>query len=275
MEVTRQDVARAVVELGIRKGQVVLIHSSMKSFGYVLGGPEAVIQGFLDVLGEEGTLVMPTLSQKNWESVYQDWYMDRPSDVGLLTEVFRKMPGVLRSNQATHSVAAIGAKAKWLTEGHTAYGPRYGAFGDYAFSRSSPWQKMYDMDASIVFAGVNMVCNTMKHLVEYMIFEEELEKIKGLPEAQKLKKELWHYDEKMQEGVWTYLDSDLLQQVYEETGLLSHAQCGNAEFICISAAKCVDFTNQLVRTEPEKWLNADTLEWFRKAEALREKNNLC
>ena len=143
-DVTKTDIKTALSSLGIVSGDTVLAHSSMKSFGHVCGGPDTVIDVFLETVGASGTVVMPTLSQKNWETVYEDWHMDRPSDVGLLTEVFRKRPNALRSNQAPHSVAAIGPKAEELTKEHTAFGPRVGPFGDYPFSKSSPWQKMYE-----------------------------------------------------------------------------------------------------------------------------------
>ena len=51
-EVTRQDVAKAVRDLGIKEGDVVLVHSSFKSMGHVVGGAEDVITGFLDVIGD-------------------------------------------------------------------------------------------------------------------------------------------------------------------------------------------------------------------------------
>ena len=64
--VTRKDVEKAVRDLGIKEGDVVLVHSSFKSMGHVVGGAEDVIGGFLDAIGEEGTLVFPCFTQKNF-----------------------------------------------------------------------------------------------------------------------------------------------------------------------------------------------------------------
>ena len=47
-------------DLGLEKGDVVLVHSSYKSFGGVEGGPQTVIDALLSILGEEGTLIVPT-----------------------------------------------------------------------------------------------------------------------------------------------------------------------------------------------------------------------
>jgi aminoglycoside 3-N-acetyltransferase len=52
-----RELVNGVKELGLEKGDVVLVHSSFKSFGGVEGGPQTVIDALLEVLGEEGTLV--------------------------------------------------------------------------------------------------------------------------------------------------------------------------------------------------------------------------
>lgn len=80
--VTRRDIVDALRRLGVSRGDVVLVHSSLKSLGYVEGGADTVIQAFLEAVGEEGTLVMPTLIQKDFANAYKTWYLDKPSDVG-------------------------------------------------------------------------------------------------------------------------------------------------------------------------------------------------
>ena len=95
--VNKDAIIKSLQELGIQKGDMVIVHSSFKSMGYVEGGAETVISAFLDVIGAEGTLVFPTLVQKDFENAYETWHMDKPSDVGYLTEYFRKREGSLRS----------------------------------------------------------------------------------------------------------------------------------------------------------------------------------
>ncbi|MBW8821656.1 MAG: AAC(3) family N-acetyltransferase, partial [Streptomyces sp.] len=58
--VTRDTLAGQLRELGVRSGEILLVHSSLSALGWVCGGPVAVVQGLLDALGPDGTLVVPT-----------------------------------------------------------------------------------------------------------------------------------------------------------------------------------------------------------------------
>ena len=51
----------ALSALGLRPGQVVMVHSSFDRFAGFTGKPSEVIQALEDAVGPEGTLLMPTL----------------------------------------------------------------------------------------------------------------------------------------------------------------------------------------------------------------------
>ena len=51
MVVTERDIIAALNDVGIRRGDVVIVHSSLKSMGYVEGGADTVIDALLKVLG--------------------------------------------------------------------------------------------------------------------------------------------------------------------------------------------------------------------------------
>jgi aminoglycoside 3-N-acetyltransferase len=185
--VTRKDVENAVRALGVTNEDILLVHSSLKSFGTVDGGADAVIDGLLDALSPDGTLVFPTLVQKDFSTAYERWDKNvTPSDVGLITEVARKRKNAFRSDQATHSVSAIGKKAEFLTNSHSSFGPRMHPYGDFAFSHGSPWQKMYDLNAKVLFIGVGLESNTFHHFVEAIYSEKIISLLDGKPERQEM-----------------------------------------------------------------------------------------
>lgn len=278
MNVVKSDIARAVKELGITQGDIVLVHSSMKSMGYVEGGPDTVIDAFLEVLGDEGTLVMPTLIQTDFANAYRDWHLDRPSDVGLLTEVFRKRHNAKRSDQATHSVAAIGKDAIEITKEHTAFGPRFGTFGSYAFSYSSPWQKMYDKRAKVVFVGVSTRYHTFRHFAEYRFVERLLKRIEGCPGYEEVRNKLRHFDDHYDYhvGVWPYMAGVRMHDEYIKAGFVTRANCGNAEFLCIPAYETVNFVEDLMEKQlhdpNDDWMSAEFKEWVSEVERLASAN---
>lgn len=124
---------RALLQaLGFRVGAAVLVHSSMDVLARRVPGmgPVRIIEILQELLGKEGTLVMPTLPFTGRQMPYVDSNptFDRkrtPSKSGLLTEVFRRLPGVLRSRHPVSPVAAWGAHADQLTRDHhlgTAFG---------------------------------------------------------------------------------------------------------------------------------------------------------
>ena len=261
--VTKYDISRALTDICVREGDICLFHSSYKSLGGVIGGAQAVIGGFEDVIGREGTLAVPTLSQTDFLNSYKTWYMDKPSDVGYLTEYFRKLPYVYRSDQATHSVAARGREAYWLTAMHTDHGPRPCPFGEYAFCDSSPWMKLYQRNAKIVFVGVTMRYHTMKHLLEGIFVQRLLALADDPDKAGRLKERLLTFDKLWDGGIWPYYDGDKMQEELEKEGLVRSAMCGSAKFLCVEAGASGDAILRRLWDEPEKWYSGKVLEWIK------------
>ena len=118
---SRASLKAGLKQLGIRPGDLLIVHSSMKSIGPVEGGPETVIEALQESVSGKGTLLMPAFSY-SFETVYEpvETYAPEttPSRVGLVSEIFRQQPGVVRSRHPTHSVAAWGKLAHGLVECH-------------------------------------------------------------------------------------------------------------------------------------------------------------
>lgn len=146
-------------KLGIELGDVVMMHSSFKSLGAQIA-PDDFFRAFMEVLGPEGTLLLPALS---YESVSDKQpVFDReqtPSCVGFLPEYFRtNVPGVIRSFHPTHSVCAKGKLAAELTADHQWDRTPVGAH--------SPIAKLPKAGGKILFLGCDPDHNTALHGVE-------------------------------------------------------------------------------------------------------------
>ena len=63
---TRRQITDQLRTLGLASGDVVMMHSSLSSLGFVDGGAETVINGILDAIGGEGTLMVPVFRDSVW-----------------------------------------------------------------------------------------------------------------------------------------------------------------------------------------------------------------
>jgi len=263
---TWKDIADGFREAGVLTGDTILVHSSFRSLGTVEGGAQAVIDGIESVIGREGTLVMPTLSQVDFYNSYKTWYMDKPSDVGYLTEYFRKQIYVYRSDQETHSVAARGRLAYELTKEHKAYGPHLCPFGEYAFADSSPWQKLYGMNAKVLFLGTTMRANTMKHMVEARLMENWLNGVRDEEKKARLLAEVSNFDTQ-RDGIWPYYDAEKMQEFLSARGLVTYVRCGDAQLICTESAVCCDAAYDILNENPGGFFSGELLSWIERCQA--------
>ena len=153
-----------MAEFGVTAGAVVMVHSSMDGIVRRVPAmtPLRLIETLQDMLGENGTLLMPTFP---FAGLQVDYARDNPrfnpkrtpSRVGLLTEIFRRCPGVRRSLHPTHPVAAWGKHAEALLENH-----HMGT----AFGKISPIYRMRDLGGAIVGLGVSPGSFTVLHVPE-------------------------------------------------------------------------------------------------------------
>lgn len=109
--ITERDVAEVLDAVGLQEGDIVTVHSFLGAFGLFEEGPNTIVEAFKTVLGTVGTLVMPTYTIHFLSTGYYD-HNNTQSKVGILTERFRKSPGVVRTLDPVYSHAVWGAKQK-------------------------------------------------------------------------------------------------------------------------------------------------------------------
>ncbi|MCW5748045.1 MAG: AAC(3) family N-acetyltransferase [Alphaproteobacteria bacterium] len=175
---TVDSLTRDLSALGVRAGMTLLVHSSLSSMGWIMGGAPAVIAALTAALGDDGTLVMPThtgdLSDPAaWVAppVPAAWHAHirthmpayHPATsvtrlMGAIPESFRAHPHVRRSAHPRQSCAARGAQADFVTDHHAL---------DCAMGERSPLARVYDLDGQVLLLGVGHDRNTSLHLAEH------------------------------------------------------------------------------------------------------------
>ena len=140
--------------MNILKGDIILVHSALSSIGYVDGGAETVIDALLETTGEDGTVVMSSLT--GWSDAFDS--KTTPSVVGRISEEFRKRKGAVRSLHPVHSIVALGKQAKFITDDHDKCETGCGA--------GTPYLKLRDLGGKVMLLGVDMDRNTIMHSLE-------------------------------------------------------------------------------------------------------------
>lgn len=160
--VTLAEFEQALRYLSIAEGQIVFVHSGADWLRSVEGGPIKVVETIKAVIGTRGTLLMPSFPI---DGLAVDFLRTStfdirrsPSKMGLITEIFRRMPGVVRSLHPTHPVCAFGPMAEELISNHHLI--------MYPFGPSTPFSRMDEKGGKILMIGVDSACLTHVHVAE-------------------------------------------------------------------------------------------------------------
>ena len=69
--IIKSDIVSALKSVGLQNGDSVMVHTSLGQIGYVCGGAQTIIEALIDVVGQNGTIMMPTQSWR-METLYVD-----------------------------------------------------------------------------------------------------------------------------------------------------------------------------------------------------------
>jgi aminoglycoside 3-N-acetyltransferase len=155
-----------LAEAGIREGDVVLLHSSFRAMNGFRGKPQDVIGAVQEAIGPAGTLVMTSLayttSTKSYLESNPTFDVRRtPSQMGIVTEIFRRQRGVVRSLSATHPVLARGPDAARLVADHDRC--------VYPCGPGSPFERMLESDARMIYFDLPFIGFTFVHYIEHCL----------------------------------------------------------------------------------------------------------
>lgn len=148
---------RAIVDelwrLGVARGGLLLVHSSLSAFGHVRGGAEAVVDSLLEAIGENGSLFVPSFNYG--QLVYDP--ATTPSLTGAVSEAVRRRVTARRSLHPTHPISGIGIAAAQILAEHSLMHP---------FGQGSPLWQLWERNAQVLLLGCDQRANSMIHVAE-------------------------------------------------------------------------------------------------------------
>jgi aminoglycoside 3-N-acetyltransferase len=236
--VTKEILVTDLKKLGLGAGDSVLVHSSLSKIGFVPDGAATVIDALFDVVGPEGTLLFPTFPAKSKNKTHLEEHpffdiVNTPSQMGSITEYFRKMPNVYRSFHPTDPVCAKGPLAEYYTSTH------YGQLTPY--NEYSPFRKLCDKKGKILMMGttLNGACtnlHTLEDAVNFKfpvydakMFDVKMIDAEGRISTVKTKVHNPEYSVKR--------NCDALKPLFEKENVLINGNIGGAKSMLIDADK--------------------------------------
>ncbi|EAI3896839.1 aminoglycoside N(3)-acetyltransferase, partial [Campylobacter lari] len=152
------DLIEAFKKLGIKKGDILCVHTELFNFGTPLLPRNEFLQTILDcffeVIGEEGTLIMPTFTYSFCKNEVYD-KLNSPTKMGALNEYFRKQTGVKRTNDPIFSFAIKGAKEELFLKDTTS-----------CFGENCVYDILTKENGKLILFGPKTIGYTFSHFIE-------------------------------------------------------------------------------------------------------------
>jgi aminoglycoside 3-N-acetyltransferase len=242
--VTRESIERDLSRLGLSERDVVFFHSSMKAVGWVEGGADAVIDAFLNVVGPEGLVIVPTLTWTFAHGEFAKYAFDpaeTPARVGKIPDTLWRRPNAFRSAHPTHSIAAIGPRAEELVAGHDTTS---------TFGKDGPYWRYVDWGAKILFLGVNLRTNTTLHAIEDWLDLPYLEVAKATVKGSDGRRKIVEVTKSPGGHRDFYRNDSKVERLLERAGIIRRGTVGAADTCWMPAKEMVEVVVKGIYEEP-------------------------
>lgn len=274
----KQQLKDQLESMGLKGDETILIHSSMKAIGAVDGGADTVLDAWMEYF-KDGLLLLPTHTWKTVNAdnpVYNPY--TTPSCVGLLTNMFMKRDGVIRSLHPTHSMSGYGKNAA-----------EYLAGEEYNNTPCTPggcYDRLKEVGGKVLLVGVGHERNTYIHSVEEVLnvpnrlsdmpmelvieLQEESNNSGKLPPYNRDEGWKKHTDNKLCRKVYVrkhynaqqpHISEDFvkLNQIFLDSGVVIKVKFGDADSLLCDAKGMFNIVRQVVAPDPECIVTKDTL----------------
>lgn len=274
----KQQLKDQLESMGLKGDETILIHSSMKAIGAVDGGADTVLDAWMEYF-KDGLLLLPTHTWKTVNAdnpVYNPY--TTPSCVGLLTNMFMKRDGVIRSLHPTHSMSGYGKNAA-----------EYLAGEEYNNTPCTPggcYDRLKEVGGKVLLVGVSHERNTYIHSVEEVLnvpnrlsdmpmelvieLQEESNNSGKLPPYNRDDGWKKHTDNKLYRKVYVrkhynakqpHISEDFvkLNQIFLDSGVVRKVKFGDADSLLCDAKGMFNIVRQVIAPDPECIVTKDTL----------------
>lgn len=274
----KQQLKDQLESMGLKGDETILIHSSMKAIGAVDGGADTVLDAWMEYF-KDGLFLLPTHTWKTVNAdnpVYNPY--TTPSCVGLLTNMFMKRDGVIRSLHPTHSMSGYGKNAA-----------EYLAGEEYNNTPCTPggcYDRLKEVGGKVLLVGVGHERNTYIHSVEEVLnvpnrlsdmpmelvieLQEESNNSGKLPPYNRDEGWKKHTDNKLCRKVYVrkhynaqqpHISEDFvkLNQIFLDSGVVKKVKFGDADSLLCDAKGMFNIVRQVVAPDPECIVTKDTL----------------
>lgn len=154
------DIRNSFDQVGLENGDTVMLHCDAMVTAQFPPAPNAkrfdlLVDTLEEVLGEDGTLVLPTFTYSFTQGDVFD-IRHSPSSVGAISEFFRTRSGVVRSSDPLFSVAAKGRHAAKFADSNN----------EDCFGKGSAFDLLLALDGKVLCLGCSLDRVTFVHYVE-------------------------------------------------------------------------------------------------------------
>jgi aminoglycoside 3-N-acetyltransferase len=252
--ITAAALAADLARLGIKDGDIVMVHAACRRVGPVFGGVDAIIASLRSAVGPAGTL----MAYLDWDAPWED-FIDTEGRVssewrphvlpfdpastrgsrqnGILPEFLRTTPGAFRSGNPGASMTAIGARAQWLTADHPL---------DYGYGPGTPLARLVEARGKVLMLGAPLDTMTLIHHAEHLA---------RLPDKRVIRREVpfatpagtvWRMIEEFDtcDPVVQTLPDNFIEHIvtdYLASGGGTRGRVGNAPSVLVDAADVLEF----------------------------------
>jgi aminoglycoside 3-N-acetyltransferase len=238
-----QDRLRAI---GIAETDTLLVHSNFKPDSGFTGTPADLANAFVEAVGQKGNLLMVSIPFRG--SAYDHLALGKVFDarktlsmMGLVTEMFRRRTGTLRSLHPTHPVLACGRDAEWLVADHDTC--------LFPCGPGSPFEKFRKLNGKILFFDVGFGAITFFHYVEdllkaqlpFPVYADRLFDVKVVDaQAEKRTVATYAFNKDIPR------DPDRLEAEMSRQGRIRKGRIGNSRFLLVDAEDVLSCMSAMV-----------------------------